>query len=88
MKLQEIEQAVLKGELILEKIYLGKLYKRKYIWDDKTEHILDVKRIEFDGWSYRAVLKNETYKGYKISKKVFNSLVKQLSHPPLQLLST
>lgn len=79
MTLKEIIEYVEKGELILEKTYLGKKHKRKYIWDDKTYKILKVERIEFDGWSHRAVYKNNPSLGYRISKKVYTQLLKKLS---------
>ena len=79
MKLNDIEKAVLTGELILEKTYLGKRHKRKYIWDSETDKILKVEKIEFDGWSHRAVYKSNQSSGYRISKKVYQSLLKELS---------
>jgi hypothetical protein len=79
MNIKEIEKAVLNGELILEKIYLGKRYKNKYIWDDETLKIKEVKKIEFDGWSHRAVYKNNPSSGYRISKVVYKKLLKELS---------
>lgn len=79
MTLKEIEKAVLSGELILEKTYLGKRHKTQYIWEDNTTKIKEVKRIEFDGWSHRAVYKNNPSSGYRINKKVYNKLFLELS---------
>ncbi|MCF7843887.1 hypothetical protein K9M47_03240 [Candidatus Gracilibacteria bacterium] len=76
MKESEIIQKVIDGELILEKTYLGKRHKRKYIWNEDYSKITEVKRIEFDGWSHRAVYKNDQAKGYRISKKTYNNLLK------------
>lgn len=79
MTLKEIEKEVLAGELILEKTYLGKKYKNQYIWDDETLTIKEVKRVEFDGWSHRAVYKNNPSSGYRINKKVYKKLLLELS---------
>lgn len=79
MKESEIIQKVIEGELILEKTYLGKRHKRKYVWDKDTRNLLRVDRIEFDGWGHRAVYKDNQDLGYRISKKVYNNLLKTLS---------
>jgi len=78
MKEEEIKNLILSGELILEKTYLGKRTKRKYIWDEKMTKILRVEKIEFDGWTHRAVEKNNQSSGYRISKKTYNEMLKKL----------
>jgi hypothetical protein len=76
MKITQIKEEVLKGNLILEKTYMGKRHRNKYIWDEQGDHIIRVDKITFDYWNHRAVFKDEPHKGYKISKKDWNELLK------------
>ena len=79
MKINDIKNLILSGELVLLKTYLGKKTKRKYVWNEDWTKILKVEMIEYDGWSHMAVEKNNQSCGYRISKKVFNEMMKKLS---------
>jgi hypothetical protein len=75
MTYKEIEEGVLSGRLRLEKTYMGKRTRRKYIWDEEGDHIKEVKTISYDKWNCMAMEKEHL--GYKISKKVFEQLLKK-----------
>ena len=77
MLIKEIEEKVLSGELILKSTLLGKKNRRKYIWDNKTDKILRVETKQYDNWLHKAMYKG-TNRGYKISKKVYKKLLKEL----------
>lgn len=76
MKLAEIESKVLLGELILEKTYMGKKTRRKYIWNGNGD-IERVDKLEYDWWYHKAMYPGEN-KGYRIPKKSFDMLIKKL----------
>jgi hypothetical protein len=77
MKIAEIKEKVLSGELILQKTYMGKRTRNKYIWDKDGEHIIRVDKIKYDYWNHMAMLKNDSHAGYKINKKDYEECLKE-----------
>jgi late competence protein required for DNA uptake (superfamily II DNA/RNA helicase) len=76
MKLNELKTLAEQGKLKLEKRFYRNIIRRKFIWDNNWQNIIDIKKINYKIFNYMASTKDMGNTFWKITKKDYIELEK------------
>lgn len=80
MTKEELKEKAISEKMVISKIYVGKGNHIRYIWDEKIENILAVKKTQYDKYLYFLHAKGDDSQGYRITKKLALELKNQLEY--------